>query len=95
MLLQARLARFAAAGAGAAEQFTLHLHTTEVLQVAVSGAARLHWPRLAAAGAGSAPLAGVRRAAPFRLTVHNPAHVPLLLHVLIAPDDAKLDLPPR
>lgn len=93
-LLRARLARYAAQAAAGAGELALHLHTTEVLQVAVGGAARLHWPRLAGARAGAAPLAGVRRAVPLRVSLHNPAHVPLLLHALLAPADAGLDLPP-
>ncbi|CAH0719353.1 unnamed protein product, partial [Brenthis ino] len=95
-LLRARLARYAQhAAAAPGTNFTLHLHTTEVLQIVVSGSARLQWPRLAAARAGAAALAAVRRAAPLRLALRNPAHVPLLLHALPAPAAALLpDLPP-
>lgn len=68
--------------------FTLHVHTDEVLQLAADGVWTAHWPRLAERGAGGALRAGVGRAATLVLTVRSPATVPMLLHALLPPHTA-------
>ncbi|CAG9571451.1 unnamed protein product [Danaus chrysippus] len=85
-LLQRRLALFREQGAGG--NFTLHVHTDEVLQLAAGGVWSAHWPRLAERGAGGAVRAGVGRAATLLLNVRSPATVPLLLHALLPPHSA-------
>ncbi|GBP92308.1 Transmembrane protein 131 homolog [Eumeta japonica] len=52
--------------------FTLLLHTSEVVMVSVSGSARLRWPRLAARTA-DAGLAAVGAASRFSVLVRNPS----------------------
>ncbi|XP_069362229.1 transmembrane protein 131 homolog isoform X2 [Maniola hyperantus] len=97
-LLQSRLALFDQQRAQVDSNFTLHMHTTEVVQVVSSGSLSLTWPRLAAAGAGRAPLAAVRRAVTLRLALRSTAHTPLLLQALLAAEPAARnlpDLPPR
>nr|XP_032522836.1 transmembrane protein 131 [Danaus plexippus plexippus] len=85
-LLQRRLALFREQAAGG--NFTLHVHTDEVLQLAADGVWTAHWPRLAERGAGGALRAGVGRAATLVLTVRSPATVPMLLHALLPPHTA-------
>ncbi|CAG5029208.1 unnamed protein product [Parnassius apollo] len=83
-----------------ARNLTLHLHTTQVLQTAVSGAARLRWPRLSGAGRREAgepsqpgeptAVGAVRR---LRVLARNPSHSHALLLQPVLQHD--LHLPPE
>ncbi|XP_063831786.1 uncharacterized protein LOC135080991 [Ostrinia nubilalis] len=82
-LLRARRAMFSPR----VQNVSLLLHTTEVVQIPVSGSVRAEWPRLlAGAGAGAGGLlAGVGGAAAARLRLRNPSTRALLLHAALTP----------
>ncbi|XP_028164624.1 transmembrane protein 131 homolog [Ostrinia furnacalis] len=82
-LLRARRAMFTPR----VQNVSLLLHTTEVVQIPVSGSVRAEWPRLlAGAGVGAGGLlAGVGGAAAARLRLRNPSTRALLLHAALTP----------
>ncbi|XP_013171420.1 PREDICTED: transmembrane protein 131, partial [Papilio xuthus] len=76
---------------------SLHLHTTEVMQIPVSGSVRLQWPRVSAAaggavGAGGAGgvLAAVGATRLLRLWARNPSGSHSLLLQPVVGDDLRL-----
>ncbi|XP_052744778.1 transmembrane protein 131-like [Bicyclus anynana] len=91
-LLRARLQLFERQRAALARNVSLLLHTSEALHVPAPVELALAWPRLAAPGAGRAPLAAVGRAATLRLALRSAAHAPVLLQALLAP---RAELPER
>ncbi|XP_045539410.1 transmembrane protein 131 homolog [Papilio machaon] len=70
---------------------TLHLHTTEMMQIPVTGSVRLHWPRVSAGAGGSGGATGVLAAVgatrSLRVSAHNPSGShSLLLQPVLAGD---------
>ncbi|XP_068622938.1 transmembrane protein 131 homolog [Battus philenor] len=74
----------------AARNLTLYVHTTEVVQVPVTGAVRLHWPRVASGGVSEGAggvLAAVGTSRSLRVSARNPsASHALLLQPVVAAD---------
>lgn len=76
-----------ARSAHAHDNLSLHLHTTQVVQVPVKGSVERWWPRLVRGEAGGAGLAGVGASVSYKITVRNPSRShPLLLQPVIATD---------